>query len=153
MKEIDWADFVDALKQDSLPLMDEPLRDAREKSMHTSRGRAGFFDDGLAAFEDEAFDATVDAMVRAYAGDPEGVWEKLTYTAYDPKRVLRALRNHHDADSGIDPMLLMETFMHEYDYRYANNARFAIGTIVGHKHMRLVRTRGKSYWQAGLGGV
>ena len=92
-------------------------------------------------------------MVRSHDGDPEGVWETLTYTAYDPKRVLRALKDHQDADSEIDPMALMETFMETYDYRYANNARFAIGNIVGHKHMRLIRTRGKSYWRAGLGGL
>jgi len=101
----------------------------------------------LAAFEAAAFDEVIEATVRSHAGDPEEVWEKLTYAAYDAKRVLRALKDHHDADSQIDPMLLMETFMHHYDYRYANHARFAIGTIVGFNHMRIIGTKGKGYWQ------
>jgi hypothetical protein len=107
--------------------------------------------DELAAFDDFAFDEVIEAAVRSHAGDPEDMWEMLTYAAYDPKRVLRALKDHHDADSEIDPMLLMETFMETYDYRYSNNARFAIGTIVGFNHMRLIRTRGKRYWQTGTG--
>ena len=104
-------------------------------------------DEELAAFEAAAFDEVIEAAVRSHAGDPEDMWEMLTYAAYDPKKVLRALRDHHDADSEIDPMSLMETFMHAYCYPYANQARFAIGTIVGFKHMRIIGTKGKGYWQ------
>ena len=108
-------------------------------------------DEELAAFDEDVFDEVVDAAVRSHASDPEGLWEKLTYEAYDPKRVLCALRDHHDADGQIDPLALMETFMETYDYRYANHARFVIGNVVGHKHMRSLRTQGKRYWQTGLG--
>lgn len=106
-----------------------------------------FMDEEYAASDDAVFDEVIDAAVRSHEGDPEDMWEMLTYTAYDAKRVLRALWHHHDADSQIDPMLLMETFMHHYDYRYANHARFAIGTIVGFNHMRIIGTKGKGYWQ------
>ena len=105
----------------------------------------------LVAIDDDAFDETIDGAVRSHAGDPEGTWEMLTYDAYDPKKVLRALRDHHDADAEIDPIALMETFMEVYDYRYAHYARFTIGNIIGHKHMVLIRTRGKRYWQIGMG--
>lgn len=108
-------------------------------------------DEELAALDEDAFGEVVDAAVRSHASDPEGTWEELTYAAYDPMTVLRALRDHHDADSQIDPLALMETFMETYDYRYANHARFVIGNVVGHKHMRSLRTQGKRYWQTGLG--
>jgi len=161
MKRIDWTDFEDVLKQNKSSSPSDPLQGEQsapgsgEKDglSHDEESYRAFMDAELAAFEDEAFDETVDATVRAHEGDPEDIWEMLTYAAYDPKRVLRALRDHHGADSEIDPMLLMETFMHAYSYRYANHARFAIGTIVGFGHMRLICTRGRSYWKAGLGGM
>ena len=102
------------------------------------------------SLEPIAFEEVVDAMVCSKPRDPDAVWEELTYCAYDPKRVLRALVKHPRADSQIDPVLLMETFMETYDYAYANHARFAIGCIVGHKHMRGIRTRGNRYWYSTL---
>jgi hypothetical protein len=165
MKKIDWTQFASAREQNRQNSAGEQHDGDTDQTAHPPPGAPvdeyvafpdeksyrAFMDAELAANENDAFDDTVDAMVRAYEGDPEGLWEKLTYGSYDPKKVLRALKDHHNADSEIDPMLLMETFMETYDYPYANYARFAIGTIVGFNHVRLIRTRGKSYWQEKLG--
>ena len=56
-KNIDWSHFAEKLTQSNLPLMDEPLRDAIERRLHTSYGRAGFAHDGLDAFDEEAYEA------------------------------------------------------------------------------------------------
>ncbi len=167
MKRISWENFEDARKRDNQSSVDgrsgndndqanelpSGSKDEQGQSPLDEEAYRAFMDAELSANDDEIFEDAVDAMVRVYAGDPEGLWDKLTYAAYDPKRVLSSLKNHHIADSEIDPMALMETFMECYDYRYANYARFAIGNIVGFKHMRLICTRGRSYWQAGLGGM
>jgi len=105
----------------------------------------------LSVLADDAFDETINATVRSHEGDAESIWEELTEGAYDPRRVLCALRDHHDADHQIDPLALMETFMESYDYGYAHHARFVIGNIVGHRHMSSIQTRGRGYWQRVLG--
>lgn len=98
------------------------------------------------SLKDFAFEETVDAVVRS--NDAEAAWRILTENGADPSRALRAIKAHPCGDPEIDPIALMETFMEARDGWYAHNVRFAIGCIVGHKHMQNVRTRGTRYWMA-----
>lgn len=93
----------------------------------------------------------VDGLAHCFEGDPEGMFVALAGPkACSSLGILRAMKNSvRDIDyTNIDKLLLMEYVMEEGRYAYAFHAKLAIGNIIGHKHMRIVRVRGIKYWQA-----
>jgi hypothetical protein len=82
-----------------------------------------------------------------YENDPEGMWSALTEEGnYDPRTALRLMRDGGADVTRMDTLLLMDSFMGGIGYYRAVHAKLAIGNIIGHKHLRHIRVRGRRYW-------